>query len=390
MLTPAMIKDKAVRKWPDYRDHLLKSLILNEPLKFFPLIIRGDTSLRDTFSESAEAYTLLLSESTEKKGKGYTLIWEKKNLRGYGTQSVIKTISVETEEDYLFLTGKEETRKAITTCISAINSLFHNQEVLYQWAKSHTKDIENQYTDWEAVSITLSYFINHRDNSSYYLRELPIKVHTKFIEENTPLLISLFSALTGETIASNRPEDVFHLKRKPLLIRFRMKSKNWTREEMAIPITSFSILDKEEDLSEIKRVFIIENEAVYLSFPISDYDICVFGGGFQATVLDALWMQERDIYYFGDLDEHGLEILSIFRARYPKTKSLMMNTETYTTFRDYSVAGVSVESKNAFSNLTEEELSLLSTLRANAPNHNRLEQERIPQEYIRQMVGDLR
>lgn len=389
MLTPAMIKDKAVRKWPDYRDHLLRSLILEDPTPFFPLIIRGDTSLRDTFSESAEAYTLLLSESTEKKGKGYTLIWEKKSIRGYGTQSVIKTISVETEEDYLFLTGKEETRKAITTCISAINSLFHNQEVLYQWAKSHTKEIENQYTDWEAVSITLSYFINHRDNSSYYLRELPIKVHTKFIEENTSLLISLFSALTGETITSNRPEDVFRLKRKPLLIRFRMKSKNWTREEMAIPLTSFSILYKEEDLSEIKRVFIIENEAVYLSFPISDSDICVFGGGFQAAVLDALWMQERDIHYFGDLDEHGLAILSIFRSRYPQAKSLMMDTETYTTFRDYSVKGEKVESSNAFANLTKPELALLSTLRANAPDHSRLEQERIPQEYIRKAVNNL-
>ena len=390
MLTPSMIKDKAVRKWPDYRDHLLRSLILDEPLKFFPLIIRGDTSLRDTFSESAEAYTLLLSESTEKKGKGYTLVWEKKNLRGYGTQSVIKTISIETEEDYLFLTGKEETRKAIITCINAVSPLFKDKSILYSWAKSHTKEIENQYTDWEAVSITLSYFINHRDNSSYYLRELPIKVHTKFIEENTSLLISLLSALTGETITSNRPEDVFRLKRKPLLIRFRMKSKNWTREEMAIPLTSFSILDKEEDLSEIKRVFIIENEAVYLSFPLSDSDICVFGGGFQATVLDSLWMQERDIHYFGDLDEHGLEILSVFRERYPKAKSLMMDTETYTTFRDYSVAGVSVESRNACANLTKPELALLSTLRANAPDHSRLEQERIPQRYIRQMVENLR
>ena len=389
MLTPAMIKDKAVRKWPDYRDHLLKSLILEEPTPFFPLIIRGDTSLRDTLSESAEAYTLLLSESTEKKGKGYTLIWEKKNLRGYGTQSVIKTISVETEEDYLFLTGKEETKKAIIKCISTISTLFNNAKDLYQWAKSHTKDIENQYTDWEAVSSTLSYFINHRDNSSYYLRELPIKVHTKFIEENTSLLISLFSALTGQPITSNRPEEVFRLKRKPLLIRFRVKNRNWTREEMAIPLTSFSILDKEEDLSGIKRVFIIENEAVYLSFPISDSDICVFGGGFQAAVLDALWMNERDIHYFGDLDEHGLEILSLFRARYPKTKSLMMDTETYTTFREYSVKGEKVESRNAFANLTEAELALLSTLRANSPDHSRLEQERIPQDYIRKAVSNL-
>ena len=389
MLTPAMIKDKAVRKWPDYRDHLLKSLILEEPTPFFPLIIRGDTALRDTFSESAEAYTILLSESTEKKGKGYTLIWEKKNLRGYGTQSVIKTISVETEEDYLFLTGKGETRNAIIKCINTISTLFNNAKDLYQWAKSHTKDIENQYTDWEAVSSTLSYFINHRDNSSYYLRELPIKVHTKFIEENTSLLISLFSALTGQPITSNRPEEVFRLKRKPLLIRFRVKNRNWTREEMAIPLTSFSILDKEEDLSGIKRVFIIENEAVYLSFPISDSDICVFGGGFQAAVLDALWMNERDIHYFGDQDEHGLEILSLFRARYPKTKSLMMDTETYTTFREYSVKGEKVESRNAFANLTEAELALLSTLRANSPDHSRLEQERIPQDYIRKAVSNL-
>ena len=235
----------------------------------------------------------------------------------------------------------------------------------------------------------MSYFINHRDNSSYYLRELPIKVHTKFIEEHTSLLISLFSALTGQPITSNKPEEVFRLKRKPLLIRFRVKNRNWTREEMAIPLTSFSILDKEEDLSEIKRVFIIENEAVYLSFPISDSDICVFGGGFQAAVLDALWMNERDIHYFGDLDEHGLEILSLFRARYPKTKSLMMDTETYTTFREYSVKGEKVESRNAFANLTEAELALLSTLHANSPDHSRLEQERIPQDYIRKAVSNL-
>ncbi len=389
MLTPDVIKDKALRKWPEYRDSLLKSLILEENSTFFPLTIRGDTSLRDTFSESAEAYTLLFSESKDKKGKGYSIIWEKKNLRGYGTQSVIKSISIESEEDFLHLTGREETREAVKTCIEAINPLFNNKNDLYQWAKSHPKEIENRVTEWSAVSITLSYFMKHRDNSSYYLRELPIKVHTKFIEENTSLLISLFSALTGETFSSGRAEDVFRIKRKPVLVRFRMKCSKWTREEMAIPLTSFSVLDREEDLSEIKRVFIIENEAVYLSFPISGNDICIFGGGFQATVLRAEWLNERDIRYFGDLDEHGLEILSLFRARYPETKSLMMDTETYTAFRDYSVKGVSVESENAFSNLTDEELSLLCTLRKNAPDHSRLEQERIPQEYIKHMAGNL-
>ena len=66
-----------------------------------------------------------------------------------------------------------------------------------------------------------------------------------------------------------------------------------------------------------------------------------------------------------------------------------MDTETYTAFREYSVKGEKVESRNAFANLTEAELALLSTLRANAPDHSRLEQERIPQDYIRKAVSNL-
>ena len=31
MLTPAVIKDKAIRKWPDYRENLLRGLFLFSP-----------------------------------------------------------------------------------------------------------------------------------------------------------------------------------------------------------------------------------------------------------------------------------------------------------------------------------------------------------------------
>ncbi|MGN0906346.1 MAG: Wadjet anti-phage system protein JetD domain-containing protein [Bullifex sp.] len=389
MLTPDEIKTKAIRKWPVYRDHLVRTLTGCESTPFFPLTIRGDTSLMDTYSESAEAYTRLYGQSKEKKGKGYTLIWEKRNIRGYGSQSEIKTVLIETEEDYLFLTGKDDTHKAITKCITCLNPLFSDRNSLYLWSRSHAKETEAEGTDWKAVRETLSYFLAHRDNHEYYMRELPIKVHTKFIEENSALLISLFSSLTGKTFLSKKPEDVFRLKRKPLLIRLRMKAERWEREETALPLTSFSHLDEEEDLSMIRRVFIIENEAVYLSFPVTGEDICVFGGGFQAAVIDAPWIRSRKLYYFGDLDEHGLQILSVFRRKYPETESLMMDAETYLSFREYSVAGVPVESENAFSLLTESELSLLSTLRENAPDHSRLEQERIPQEYIRHIAGNL-
>ena len=65
-----------------------------------------------------------------------------------------------------------------------------------------------------------------------------------------------------------------------------------------------------------------------------------------------------------------------------------MDEKTYSTFSNYAVKGEKVDENASFSFLYEEEKTLLSLLRSK--NENRLEQERIDQEYIKLHLSRLR
>ncbi|MDD7271685.1 MAG: DUF2220 family protein [Spirochaetales bacterium] len=380
MLTPEIIFNKANNKWNEYKKVLITHIILGSDFLFFPLIIRGNTSLDKSFNNNASSYSILYNNSKEKVGKGYLIEWEDKKIRGLGNQSEIKKIVIPSNDDYLFITQKEKQYKAIVKALNILNPLFEKystKEVFLSWALSKSNEIEDNTISWEGIYKVLSWFLENKNSNMYYLRELPIEVHTKFIENNSNILISLYGYLLNKDFKGLRLEEVFNIKRKPILIRLKLKHKLF--EEIALPLSSLKKLDNAYDLSQIERIFIIENEAVYLSFPIKDKDLCIFGGGFQVKILDIPWFKEKNIYYFGDLDEHGLEILSIARSLYPSLKSIMMDIETYENFYCYSVGGPKA---TCFDNLDRNELELLQKLRQNEPSNNRIEQEKIDQEYI--------
>ena len=380
MLTPEIIFNKANNKWNEYKKVLITHIILESDFLFFPLIIRGNTSLDKSFNNNASSYSILYNKSKEKVGKGYLIEWEDKKIRGLGNQSEIKKIVIPSNDDYLFITQKEKQYKAIVKALNILNPLFKKystKEVFLSWALSKSNEIEDNTISWEDIYKVLSWFLENKNSNMYYLRELPIEVHTKFIENNSNILISLYGYLLNKDFKGLRLEEVFNIKRKPILIRLKLKHKLF--EEIALPLSSLKKLDNAYDLSQIERIFIIENEAVYLSFPIKDKDLCIFGGGFQVKILDIPWFKEKNIYYFGDLDEHGLEILSIARSLYPSLKSIMMDIETYEKFYCSSVGG---SKATCFDNLDRNELELLQKLRQNEPSNNRIEQEKIDQEYI--------
>ena len=79
-------------------------------------------------------------------------------------------------------------------------------------------------------------------------------------------------------------------------------------------------------------------------------------------------------FYFGDLDTHGLAILSDLRKIYSQTESVMMDAETFVKFRHLAVSEPS-QVKRMPDCLTEKELRLLEML---CETKGRLEQERIP------------
>lgn len=126
----------------------------------------------------------------------------------------------------------------------------------------------------------------------------------------------------------------------------------------------------------------------FLTFPILPASCVIFGKGFQAQQLKKLrWLNTCDIWYWGDIDAHGFEILSQVRGYFPHTRSMLMDVKTYEAFQKYAVRGTDTTQKD-LGNLLEEEKSLYKHLFIH-PDHNRLEQEHISQEWVKMFLGAL-
>ena len=90
------------------------------------------------------------------------------------------------------------------------------------------------------------------------------------------------------------------------------------------------------------------------------------------------WLHERNIFYWGDLDTHGFLILHQMRTYFPRTKSVMMDMDTFEHFKGEGVvAGEKISSEN-LNTLNKAETEMFDFLRI---NNFRLEQEKIRQEY---------
>jgi hypothetical protein len=120
---------------------------------------------------------------------------------------------------------------------------------------------------------------------------------------------------------------------------------------------------------------------VYLTFPRIKNSICIWGHGFTASQFNRFsWLNEYNLYYFGDLDEHGYAILSIFRSSFPRTESFCMDIQTFMEFDKFRIKGEILKG-NEPTNLTEKEMNVFNELKKDE-KRNRLEQERIAQTWI--------
>lgn len=108
--------------------------------------------------------------------------------------------------------------------------------------------------------------------------------------------------------------------------------------------------------------------------------IAIFGGGRNLQWMHAPWLADRRIAYWGDIDSWGLTILGEARTHQPRLQSLMMDTETLQRFAQFQVTEP-VPRTDRPKALTPEEYELWERLRKES--NIRLEQERLPQDYVR-------
>jgi hypothetical protein len=379
MITPQEIKSKTERKYIS----LLQSLV--EGIPFSKLVIRGDKSYtKSSLPEFEKEIQQIVSQSKEKKGFGYTLEFQRVKTKYLGTQDLPVSIYFDTEKDSLKFLGKEKEVELFKANVEKIIKAFPE---LKEWVVKNPIRIITNQAEWDSILKVCQYF-KQNPKPNLYIRELPINVHTKFIERNKGIIRELLDALLTEHTNSEYKEfeKRFHLKFSEPLVRFKILDNEISQkyfsgiDDLAIPISQFEMLNL-----PIRRVLVVENKTTLyttLTLPKKDETIAIFGSGYSVFNLkNVQWFSSVELFYWGDIDVQGFEILSQFRSYFPHAQSMLMDKVTFENFfeNDRSTP-TSISTKL---NLTDEEQQLYYILRV---NNWRLEQEKIPLFWVKELL----
>ncbi len=373
MITPIEIKKKAANKYKAY----LQSIVEGE--SFNPIVIVGDKKPNEDTIKFEYELTELISCSKEKKGYGYTIEYQTIKTKRQGIQDIPTSISFQSEYDYLKYINEEKDTAKFKKDISSILSSFPE---LKEWIyKYPIKVIEN---DWESLLKVCKYF-KAIPQPHLYIRELPIQVHTKFIENNKGIIRELLDIIIAEHINVDEKqfESRFNLKYDETLVRFRILDEAISQQlfrgidDISIPISEFQHFSP-----PIQTVYVVENKINMLAFPIKRDSIVIWGHGFGVDIMKNVeWLKTKKIYYWGDLDAYGFQILSEIRTYFGQVESFMMDRHTFDLFYEGDKGTETNVEKDLC--LTSEESEMFKYLKE---NNLRLEQEKIPHEYAKTKI----
>ncbi len=368
MITPIEIKKKATSKYKAY----LQSIVEGE--SFNPIVIIGDKRPNENTAKFEEELTQLIGRSKEKIGYGYTIEYQTVKTKRHGIQDVPISISFQTEYDYLKYINEEKATAKFKKDITCILSSFPE---LKDWIyKYPVKVIDN---DWESLLKVCKYF-KDSPKPHLYIRELPIQVHTKFIENKKSIIRELLDIVIAEKNNDDEKqfERRFNLKYDEPIVRFRILDNAISQQlfggldDLSIPISEFQNLSL-----PIQTVYVVENKINMLTFPIIKDSIVIWGHGFGVDIMKNVeWLNSKKIYYWGDLDVQGFQILSEFRTQFKQVQSFFMDRYTFDKYFEGDKGTVTNVEKELC--LTQEECDMYKFLKE---NNFRLEQEKIPHEY---------
>lgn len=386
MISPEEIKQQALKWWTP----LLQSYISNEA--FFPRQIErigkvSPAQITSQFENLQREIEVLYQHSKNVTGVGYLIKTAGYNFRRTGSHELPDNIIFENIEDYLYFTNRKKEWKLF---ILHYQQLIQNISSLKDWALHNTSWLTQPNIDWQAVIKVCGYFLT-TPRPDLYLRQLPIEIHTKFIEDNAALITSLLDFLIPGHIRSTGQKKIaerYFLRQDEPLVRIRILDEQLSLQnrimDISIPLSDFERIDWPAE-----NILIAENKMNFLTLPLLSSAIAIWsGGGFNISYLKkALWLNNKSIYYWGDIDEHGFQILHQLRSYYPQVKSVMMDLDTFNAHARFTVNGQRNKADHLHL-LTDEEDKLYKQLKS-LEAKNRLEQEKIPQVYVDKVLYSL-
>ena len=368
-MTMAELRERAEKAW--WRS--LEARALGTP--FFPweVPLPRVNSRGDNYEEIVRQCERLLAGSKEKLGRGYSVVSETRNLRLWGKNTVPVRIVFQAAEDLDAFLGRQEQWTVFEQLRAETTGRF---PALRDWTARHPRQMFENREKWTDLLAVCAYFVS-TPKPGVYLREVPLPLHTKFIEENRGILRLLLDQLlpAGE-LGGGGFEARYGLRVPATLVRVRFLDPaircrfGFPFEQVGIERADFARLP----LAGV-NLLITENEITFLTLPPLPNTLGVWGSGFAVTALgDLPVLKEARVWYWGDLDAQGFEILALLRERISTTQALFMDRATWRQFRTHAVPGTAARTSPG-PHLTAEETELYEELKG---HHLRLEQERIP------------
>jgi len=375
-------------------NQLLIYYLKKELIYFFPLHIRfSKPNIKEDREIIKQKNDYLIENSKSKKGYGYIILWKETiKTKMQGDFTAPENIYFEDIDDYLKFIDKEKDYDLFKQNVEFILS---EVPQLKNWIVENVNAINSNSENWLEILKVCRYFMEkYEPTDNLYIRELPIEIHTKFIEENKSLFDSIFTSVLPKYKINDKFKGIKNFEKRYFLnfnhtsIRFRILDINMYINN----ISDLSVLISEfENLYfACENIFITENLMNFLAFPKIHKSIVIWGEGNKVIVLQTInWLKDKQIFYWGDLDFAGLHILSELREHFPHVNSILMNVDIFEKYYNFRVIPYTLQKRNFPKYLNNEELKLFNKLIEIKDGKIRLEQEHIRQTELLKFLEEL-
>ena len=297
---------------------------------------------------------------------GVEVQWAVRRWAGFGTQRLPVRVVVDSPTGVAALAGQRRSWQQLLDRADLLHAAWTDrQRIALALPGMAAKLARLDDADLPRLIATVNWFLANPE-SGLLARQVPVEgVDTKWLERHTDLVRRLVVGLGGDRALGLRVEPR----------RFRVRVFDGGElTDFTAPASELAALSWAPAC-----VLLVENRDSMA--PLSELPgvAAVHAQGLAAPELAVVgWIARARVLYWGDLDSHGLRILSLVRRVLPSTESLLMNRATLSRFA--ALAGVEPTPFRAgISYLTPEESA---TLRALRQGDVRLEQERIPWPHV--------
>lgn len=383
MISPDEIRSKAERLYP----RLLTAWESGVDAELFPYRMPANLApIAGSIPATIKAVDRLRSAAKGATGAGYTIHWKEVSSRDFGHNHFPAQITIDTCEDLLALAGKQ--RHFATTCRVA-QQIRAQLPPLETWVSANIRRLADLASSIDGLIEVTRFFLAHQWPDCY-ARQIPVAVDTKFVERNQTVLAEwLNDLLPGSAIQADETKFALRFGLRDGQPHITIRTLDPALQlELGLPFDELSL-----PLRSLKRlavtgarIIVVENQLNLLTLPAIRRGLSIRGEGRAVTRLRALpWLADNDLYYWGDIDVEGFQILSSFRSYFPNTRSILMGTQVLQDNLEQIGSGSSTEFREPPLLSSDE----LAAFRRCLADNKRLEQEQLLQAYVDAEIGRL-